>query len=71
MPYRSIQIGLSGIAVEKYVSDWIVQIDDITAHCKHIHQLVKDEKLDQAKDLLPIETLYALPDRIAMQINSL
>lgn len=67
---RSIQIGLSGIAVEKYISDWIVQIDDISEQCKHIHQLIKSDKINQAKDLLPLEQLYPLPDNIAFKITS-
>ena len=70
LPYRSIQIGISGIAVEKYISDWIVQIDDITEYCKHIYQLIKDGKINQAKDLLPSEKLYPLPDSIAFKITS-
>ena len=31
LPYRSIQIGLRGKAVQEYVHDWIVGITDITA----------------------------------------
>ncbi|WP_182886993.1 DUF4291 domain-containing protein [Microbispora sp. H10885] len=31
LPYRSIQIGLSGEAVDRYVDEWIVSIADITA----------------------------------------
>jgi hypothetical protein len=70
LPYRSIQIGLSGMAVEKYVSEWIVQIDDITEKCKDVHQLIKNGKIDQAKDLLPNEQVYPLPENIALSINS-
>lgn len=69
LPYRSIQIGLSTVAVDKYISDWIVQIDDITEHCKHIHQLIKEDKINQAKDLLPNEQLYPLPDNLKNTIN--
>lgn len=70
LPYRSIQIGLSGMAVEKYVSEWIVQIDDITEQCKGIRQLIKDGKPDQAKELLPVEAMYPLPENIALHIRS-
>ena len=56
--FRSIQIGLSGIAVEKYITDWIIKIDDITQECKNIHQLVNEGKINQAKDLLPCQQLY-------------
>lgn len=64
LPFRSIQIGLSGVSVEKYISDWCFQIDDITNHCKTIRQLVLDDKIDQARELLPVEKLYPLPDNI-------
>lgn len=70
LDYRSIQIGLSDIAVEKYVTDWIVQINDITENCKHINQLINEGKINQAKDLLPQEQLYPLPENIALIVNS-
>lgn len=68
--YRSIQIGLSGVALEKYVFDWIVQVDDITENCKYLCQLVKEGKINQAKDLLPQEQLYPLPENISLIVNS-
>ena len=70
LPYRSIQIGLSGIAMEKYILDWIVEIDNITEHCKTIHTLIKSGEIQQAKKLLPIERVYPLPDHISSPINS-
>lgn len=70
LDYRSIQIGLSGIAVEKYVTDWIVQVDDITENCKYLQQLISEGKINEAKDLLPQEQLYPLPENIALIVNS-
>lgn len=70
LSYRSIQIGLSGIAVDKYITDWITNIEDITDYCKNIHSLVVDNKINQAKDLLPIEQFYPLPNNIALNVNS-
>jgi hypothetical protein len=70
LDHRSIQIGLSGIAVEKYIGNWIVSIDDITESCKELHQLIIENKIDQARDLLPNEQLYPLPENIASKINS-
>lgn len=64
---RAIQMGLSGIAVEKYISEWIVSIEDITAYSQNIRQLIKDQKIDQAKGLLPVERLYPLPDDIKFE----
>ena len=38
LEYRSIQIGLSGVAVEKYANEWIVGISDITNYAKEIQE---------------------------------
>lgn len=69
LPYRAIQIGLSGIAVDKYCEDWIVQIEDITEYSKSIHQLLKEHKVEEAKSLLPVEQVYRLTDLITLSIQ--
>ncbi|GAA5042323.1 hypothetical protein GCM10011506_44310 [Marivirga lumbricoides] len=68
LDYRSIQVGLTGIAVEKYVNDWIVSIEDISDKCRQIHSLVLDKKIEEAKQLLPHENIYPLPDNLKTQI---
>lgn len=70
LPYRSIQIGLTGIAVEKYLTEWITDIEDITASCKNIHHLINTEKAAQAIDLLPVERFYPISDALASKINA-
>jgi len=70
LDYRSIQIGLTGIAVEKYVNEWIVSIEDITTQCKQIHSLIQNEQYDQAIALLPKEELYSVDDEIKKQIHA-
>jgi hypothetical protein len=60
LPYRSIQIGLSGISVEKYLAEWIVGVEDITDVCKQIHRLLEDGHPEQAKALLPQEEIYTI-----------
>lgn len=67
--YRSIQIGLTGIAVEQYVNDWIVAIDDVTPLCKNIHSLILDKKIEEAKSLLPLENIYPLADELKKVIG--
>jgi hypothetical protein len=62
--YRSIQIGLTGIAVQQYVNNWIVAINDISQLCKQIHFLVLDNKIVEAKSLLPFENIYPLNDEL-------
>ena len=70
LPYRSIQIGISGIAVEKYVAEWITDIEDITANCKLIYQLLSEGKTEQAHSLLPVENYYPLPAHIVTKVNA-
>jgi len=56
--HRSIQLGLRGEAVRKYVNEWIVSITDIT---DYVHSL--DEKRKQGEDishLLPGEEIYII-----------
>jgi len=62
--YRSIQVGLTGVAVEKYVNEWIVSIDDISEKCRKIHSLILDKKTKEAKSLLPPENISFVPDDI-------
>ncbi|HEY8898716.1 MAG TPA: DUF4291 domain-containing protein [Niastella sp.] len=70
LPYRSIQIGLTGIAVEKYVNDWITGIEDITANCKQICHLIAEGKTAEATSLLPVENYYALPANLVTKIDA-
>ena len=58
LKHRSIQIGLSGIAVEQYINEWIVSLEDITDNCKKIHTLIINNKINQATKLLPNELKY-------------
>ena len=38
LEYRSIQLGLRGDAVKKYVNEWIVNISDITDYVKELNE---------------------------------
>lgn len=60
LDYRSIQIGIKGEAVEKYVNEWIVNITNITEKCQHIKDLIDDKEIEKAKLLLPEERIYLL-----------
>ncbi|MFF7852741.1 DUF4291 family protein [Streptomyces sp. NPDC007904] len=58
LPYRSLQLGLSGEAVERYADDWTVSIRDVTPLAHEIHGLVSSGDLDAATLLLPEERPY-------------
>jgi len=58
LPFRAIQIGISGEAVSLYVNEWIRQITDITDFAHVIFDLVKSNELDRAQAMLPVERPY-------------
>ncbi|MGW0854757.1 DUF4291 domain-containing protein [Streptomyces sp. NPDC002690] len=62
LPYRSLQLGLSGEASARYADEWTVSVTDVTPLAREIHHLVRAGDLDAAGALLPRETPYAAPD---------
>ena len=56
--YRTIQLGLRGDALRKYVQEWIVSIEDITEYVLKLRQM-KDKK-QNIDDLLPNELKYII-----------
>ena len=55
LPYRSLQLGLSGEAVRRYADEWTVAIRDVTPLAHEVHALVSRGELDSATRLLPQE----------------
>ena len=70
LPYRSLQIGLSGDAVDLYVDEWTVAITDVTSTAGAIRDLLRNGDTSAATRLLPTERVYPLPLRIAALINA-
>ncbi|KAJ5952998.1 uncharacterized protein N7479_011411 [Penicillium vulpinum] len=62
LDYRSIQIGLSGEAVGKYLDKWIVSVTDVTATMRQIDEYLQNGDIDAARACLPRETPFALPE---------
>jgi hypothetical protein len=63
LPYRSLQVGLSGEAVDRYVDTWTVAITDITSTVRRIRDLLQAGDAQAAATLLPVERAYPLPSR--------
>lgn len=61
LPFRSLQLGLSGEAARRYADEWTVSIEDVTPLAHRIHALVRDGALDSATRLLPKEHPYPEP----------
>ena len=58
LPYRSLQLGLRGNAVNEYVHDWIVKVTDITDYVNELNVL-RNNNVD-ITDRLPKETVYII-----------
>ncbi len=58
LPYRSIQIGLSGDAVRHYVDDWIVSIEDVS-------ELAEQVRMTRDVAFVPRERPYPLNPELA------
>ncbi|MFB7652387.1 MULTISPECIES: DUF4291 domain-containing protein [unclassified Streptomyces] len=58
LPYRSLQLGLSGEAARRYADEWTVAIRDVTSLAHEVHAHVRDGDLDTARSLLPEERPY-------------
>lgn len=56
--HRSLQMGIGGDAVKRYVNDWIQRITDITTDAQAIKALVDTGDLSAAAALLPAERPY-------------
>ncbi|MBR4319309.1 MAG: DUF4291 domain-containing protein, partial [Oscillospiraceae bacterium] len=56
LEYRSIQIGIRGETLKKFVTDWIVNIQDITSYATELR--IKKEAGEEITSLLPKEKLY-------------
>ena len=59
LPYRSLQLGLSGEAARRYADEWTVSIRDVTPLAREIHGLVRAGEHGAASALLPAEHPYA------------
>ncbi len=65
LPWRSIQVGLSGSATENFVNRWTVRIDDVTLEARQLRQTAQKNPA-----LLPNEIPYPLPPQIARVIGA-
>ena len=62
LSHRSIQVGLKGEAVLRYIKEWILSIEDISPLCRNIEDLILQGNIAEAKGLLPQERNYVSAD---------
>jgi hypothetical protein len=70
LEHRSIQIGLSGEAVDRYAGEWITAISDVTGLARTIAADVEAGRLEDAERRLPAERPYPLPEEIAKTVRA-
>jgi hypothetical protein len=61
---RTIQIGIVPPNTEKYASQWILNISDLTDTAKKIKKLVDNNKIKEANRFLPLEKEDNVPNNI-------
>ncbi|MFF5917924.1 DUF4291 domain-containing protein [Streptomyces flavochromogenes] len=61
LPYRSLQLGLSGEASRRYADEWTVSVRDVTPLAHRVHELVRSGAPEAARLLLPREEPYPEP----------
>ncbi len=69
LPWRSLQVGLAGAAVHSYVSEWIVDLDDITSRVHQLYELHRSGTGKLTAGDLPDERPYALPETIRKNLG--
>lgn len=69
LPYRSLQLGLSGEASRRYADEWTVSISDVTPLAHEIHALVRSGDPASAARLLPRERPYPADDELTAHLR--
>ncbi|MDH6576794.1 DUF4291 domain-containing protein [Kitasatospora sp. MAP5-34] len=62
LPRRSLQVGLRGEAVRRYLDEWITGIEDVTALAEHVRR-------ERDAAALPVEQPYVLRPELAERIG--
>ncbi len=68
LTYYSIQVGIGRECIEEYVNEWVLDIVDVTDNVKKIRSLLKTGKERNAKNLLPLEKVYPVPEKLCKNI---
>ncbi|MER5178536.1 DUF4291 domain-containing protein [Streptomyces sp. NPDC002896] len=70
LPYRSLQLGLSGEAAHRYADEWTVGITDVTPLARAVHARVREGDLSGAAELLPVERPYPADEELLGHLRS-
>jgi len=70
LPYRAIQVGLSGEAVRRYVTEWITEVRDLTEVVMDLREHLRAGQLDDVFQCLPQELPLPLPSAVAAVVGA-
>lgn len=70
LPYRSLQLGLSGAAARRYADEWTVSITDVTPLTREVHARVRAGDPAGARALLPRELPYPADDGLLAHLRA-
>ncbi|MEU2667141.1 DUF4291 domain-containing protein [Micromonospora sp. NBC_01740] len=70
LPHRSLQVGLGGEAVRRYVDEWLVGLTDVTPTAHAVRAALDASDDTAAGALLPPERPYPLPPDVAAVIGA-
>jgi hypothetical protein len=69
LDYRSIQMGIPNSLIEKWIDEWIIEIEDVTERARELKKTLDEDK-DIAREklvergLLPEERVYQVSDEL-------
>lgn len=69
LDHRAIQVGIGRTLIEKFASEWIVKVTDVTPLAAKIRRLRRDGNYKKAKDLLPKEKVYRVGSGISASLG--
>lgn len=70
LPWRAIQIGISGPAVDMFVDEWILGIEDLTPSVHEMRVLLAANETETVEQMLPVEGPYPISSELARRIGS-
>ncbi|MFG3708197.1 DUF4291 domain-containing protein [Micromonospora sp. NPDC047670] len=70
LPHRSLQVGLSGEAVRRYVDEWLATLTDVTPTAHAVRAALEAGDDSAAQALLPPERPYPLPPDVAAVVGA-
>ena len=70
LPWRSLQVGLSGTAVDRYVDEWVTDLTDVTDVARRVRAAVLAGDREAAVAALPVERPYPLPAEVGARVGA-